>query len=169
VSTTIPLRLPPEDKLDAIRYLDEFRYWHSLDDERRCERCGRVITGRQIVILELHGTRGKLRLQCPTPGCVSSPSDWVYANPVRAAKLGAGARASRNASKPESLSNERIHYRGGSRTRSKKRRPGAQQLPAGKKRRSQILIPALSFRAVLARLVSLRPRLTALHVFRPVA
>lgn len=87
VSAFTPVHLPPEDKLDALRSLDEFHYWHSLDDERRCKRCSRLITGRQILVVELQGTRGKLRLQCPTLACISTPADWVYADPVLAAKL----------------------------------------------------------------------------------
>ena len=87
LSASTPLQLAPEDKLDLLRYLDEFHYWHSLDDERRCKRCSRLITGRQILVLELKGTRGKMRLQCPTVGCMSTPSEWVYADPVLAAKL----------------------------------------------------------------------------------
>ena len=82
-----PLSLSPEDKLDALRSLDEFHFWHSLDDRRNCKRCGRSISGRQILVLELKGTRGRLRLQCPTVGCISTPSDWVYADPVLAARL----------------------------------------------------------------------------------
>jgi len=77
-----PLTLSPEDKLDIIRYLDEFRFWRSLDDERRCTRCHEKITGRQVLVLDRPGTRGRMRLQCPTPGCASVPSEWVYANPV---------------------------------------------------------------------------------------
>jgi len=34
VSASTPLHLAPEDKLDVLRYLDEFHYWHSLDDQR---------------------------------------------------------------------------------------------------------------------------------------
>jgi hypothetical protein len=85
-----PLSLSPEDKLDALRSLDEFHFWHSLDDRRNCKRCGRSISGRQILVLELKGTRGRLRLQCPTVGCISTPSDWVYADPVLAARLKSG-------------------------------------------------------------------------------
>lgn len=77
-----PLDLSPEDQLDALQFLDEFRFWQSLDDERRCTRCRETITGRQILVIERHGTRGEMRLQCPTPGCPSTPSQWVYANPV---------------------------------------------------------------------------------------
>src|SRR5256714_11128597 len=58
VSASIPLQLAPEDKLDLLRYLDEFHYWHSLDDERRCKRCSRLITGRRILRTEFNGHGG---------------------------------------------------------------------------------------------------------------
>lgn len=75
-----PLELSVEDKLDALRYLDEFHCWYSLDDQRFCRCCGRRITGRQIVVVELQGTRGKFELRCPSAGCLSIPSDWVEAS-----------------------------------------------------------------------------------------
>jgi len=70
-------KLSPEDKLDALRRLDPFRHWGSLDDERQCLSCGKTITGRQIQILG--GTRGQgpLRPHCPTEGCASIPIDWI--------------------------------------------------------------------------------------------
>ena len=69
--------LDPEDKIDALRYLDEFHFWYSLDDERRCGCCGRSFTGRQVMVIELRGTRGKLKLQCPSAGCISAPNNWT--------------------------------------------------------------------------------------------
>jgi len=81
MSLSPPLSLSPDDKLDVLRHLDEFRFWHSLDDERRCTRCHEIMTGRQILVLERTGTRGRMRLQCATPSCASAPSDWVYLNP----------------------------------------------------------------------------------------
>lgn len=41
-----------EDKVDLLRYLDEFRSWHSRDDQCRCGRCRDTITGRQILVFE---------------------------------------------------------------------------------------------------------------------
>jgi hypothetical protein len=79
------VRLLPEEKLDALRHLDEFRFWYSLDDQRRCHRCHRVLTGRQILVLKPTGRRGQMRLQCPTEGCVSNSSEWAYIDPVHAA------------------------------------------------------------------------------------
>ena len=77
MKTSAPRQLSSEDKLDALRYLDEFHVWYSLDDKRFCQSCGRRISGRQIVVVELQGTRGKLELQCPSAGCLSTPHDWV--------------------------------------------------------------------------------------------
>jgi hypothetical protein len=71
-----PLELDTEDRLDALRYLDEFHFWYSLDDERRCQCCSRSFTGRQVMVIELQGTRGKLQLKCPTLGCQSTPKNW---------------------------------------------------------------------------------------------
>jgi hypothetical protein len=72
-----PTSLPDADKLDALRRLDQFREWHSLDDKRFCLVCGKIITGRQIQVAG--GTRGNgpLRLNCPTERCNSIPMDWV--------------------------------------------------------------------------------------------
>lgn len=85
---TTPIHLAPAEKLDALRYLDEFHFWHSLDHELCCSRCGRSFNGRQIEVLELRGTRGRLRLQCPSMACASTPGDWSYVDPTVAAKRG---------------------------------------------------------------------------------
>src|SRR5215470_12698173 len=72
-----PLAFSDSDKLDALRRLDQFREWHSLDDKRFCLVCGKIITGRQIQVAG--GTRGngQQRLSCPTERCNSIPMDWV--------------------------------------------------------------------------------------------
>jgi hypothetical protein len=134
------LPLTPEDKLDLLRYLDEFHYWHSVDDERRCKRCGRLITGRQILVIERQGTRGKLRLQCPTVGCVSTSSDWVYSDPVLAAKLRSDFRPAASQAGLRALAAERA-YEGGAR----------------------------KVRVVAARSKLLRSIVNGLHAIRPVA
>jgi hypothetical protein len=69
--------LSDNDQLEALRRLDQFRAWHSLDEKRYCLVCGRIITGRQIQVAG--GTRGNgpLRLNCPTEQCNSIPMDWV--------------------------------------------------------------------------------------------
>jgi len=68
--------LLPEDKLAILRANDPRRKWTSLDDQRVCVLCDRVITGRQIEVTR--STDGAFSLQCPTPGCPALPSDWFY-------------------------------------------------------------------------------------------
>jgi hypothetical protein len=70
-----PAPLADADKLNALRRLDQFREWRSLDDKRFCLVCGKIINGWQIQIAG--GTRGPLRLSCPTERCNSIPMDWV--------------------------------------------------------------------------------------------
>jgi hypothetical protein len=71
------LTLTDADKLEALRRLDQFRQWRSLEEKRYCLVCGKIITGRQIQVAG--GTRGNgsLRLSCPTERCNSIPMDWV--------------------------------------------------------------------------------------------
>ena len=158
----IPLQLTSDDKLDVLRYLDEFRYWHSLDDKRHCNRCHRTITGRQILVVELPGTRGKLRLQCPTVACVSTPSDWGYADPVLAAKL--RANPVRDDRGTTTIAAHRTHP-GNSVARTHAKPAGAKPPGAVQKIKRRMV----SFRAVVARWPLLRPLATGLHAIRPVA
>jgi len=77
MESTAPAPLSDPEKLAALRRLDQFREWHSLDEKRYCLVCGKIITGRQIQIAG--GTRGDepLRLSCPTTRCNSIPMDWA--------------------------------------------------------------------------------------------
>ncbi len=72
-----PVNLSDGDKLEALRRLDQFRPWGSLDEKRYCLVCDEIITGKQIQVTG--GTRGNgpLRLSCPTERCHSIPMDWV--------------------------------------------------------------------------------------------
>jgi hypothetical protein len=72
-----PVNLPDGDKLEALRRLDQFRPWRSLDEKRYCLVCDKIITGKQVQVTG--GTRGDgpLRLNCPTERCHSIPMDWV--------------------------------------------------------------------------------------------
>jgi hypothetical protein len=65
------------DKLDALRRLDQFREWRSLDEKRFCLVCGRIISGRQIRVEGGTGGNGSQRLNCPSERCNSIPMDWV--------------------------------------------------------------------------------------------
>jgi hypothetical protein len=160
MDASTPLQLSREDKLDVLRQVDEFRFWHSLDDQRRCTRCDRLITGNQILAFELKGTRGRLRLQCPTAGCVSTPGDWNYADPMLAAKRKNGADAGR-----EKLTNReadaRFSYRPAKAGRSETVRSRAEPQQPELRR-------AVSFREVAARLPILRSIATRFHAFHPV-
>jgi hypothetical protein len=45
------LELTLEQRLQALRLLDVFHDWESIDDQRLCRRCRQIISGRQIRIL----------------------------------------------------------------------------------------------------------------------
>jgi hypothetical protein len=68
--------LLPEEKLAALRATDSRRKWMSLDDQRVCVLCDRVITGRQVEVTRGHD--GSYSVHCPTPNCPALPSDWFY-------------------------------------------------------------------------------------------
>jgi hypothetical protein len=72
-----PITLAETAKLDALRELDQFRQWRSLDDKRYCLVCGSIVTGRQIQVWSGTPAIGRLRVSCPTKGCNSIPMDWV--------------------------------------------------------------------------------------------
>jgi hypothetical protein len=73
----VAITLSDQEKLEALRSLDQFRRWHSLDDQRYCLSCGKLFAGREIQVLgDSHGD-GPLRLICPTEGCQSIAMDWV--------------------------------------------------------------------------------------------
>jgi hypothetical protein len=65
------------DKLEALRRLDQFREWRTLDDQRYCLVCGKIITGREIQVAGDMRGAGPLQLSCPTEQCNSIPMDWV--------------------------------------------------------------------------------------------
>lgn len=166
MSASTPLQLPPEDKLDLLRHLDEFHYWHSLDDERRCKRCRRMITGRQILIVERQETRGRLRLQCPTVACISTPSDWVYADPILAAKLRADFSP---AASQASLKVFAADHANDCDARKARRATQERSKRVTTSRSPERQANPLSLRAVAARSKLLRPLASGLHAIRPVA
>ena len=77
MALSAPVTLSDTEKLDALRQLDQFRHWRSLDDKRYCLVCGNIITGREIQIWSGSRDIGRLRVSCPTGGCNSIPMDWV--------------------------------------------------------------------------------------------
>src|SRR5438034_11799236 len=98
VALSPPIALSDADKLDALRRLDQFRQWGSLDEKRYCLVCGKIITGQQIQVAG--GTRGNgpLRLSCPTVRCNSIPMDWVMPTDEILAKVEKLAEEERKAS-----------------------------------------------------------------------
>lgn len=163
--TSPPLRLLAEDKLDLLRYLDEFRFWHSLDDQRRCARCHHTITGRQVLVFERKGTRGGMRLQCPTVGCVSSASEWVYANPLLAASF----KSDPPRRKFDTSSGNAQFIRDARRRAKYPKKLGHSGSTISQQNRPTVVIHSrLSIRAILARLPILRPVATGLHAIHPV-
>ena len=93
-------KLSDEEKLEALRLLDQFRQWHSLDEKRYCLVCGKILNGRQIQVAG--GTRGNgpLRLSCPTARCNSIPMDWVLPTDEILAKVEMMAAEERKAAVP---------------------------------------------------------------------
>src|SRR5438046_9891117 len=57
----------PEERLNILRAGDKLRTWSSLDDERLCILCERILNGWQIEILR--DQRGRYLLKCPTSDC----------------------------------------------------------------------------------------------------
>ena len=95
-----PVTLSDVDKLDALRRLDQFRQWRSLEEKRYCLVCGNIITGRQIQVAG--GTRGNgaLRLNCATERCNSIPMDWVLPKDEILAKVEMKAAQENKAAAP---------------------------------------------------------------------
>jgi hypothetical protein len=65
-----------EERLEILRAGDKLRTWSSLDDERLCVLCERILSGWQIEIL--CDQRGRYLLKCPTSGCGSFAAHWLY-------------------------------------------------------------------------------------------
>jgi hypothetical protein len=98
VTLSTAARLADDEKLEALRRLDQFRQWHSLEDKRYCLVCGNLITGRQIQVAGRTRGNGSLRLTCRTEGCNSIPMDWVLPTDEILAKVEKMAAEERKAS-----------------------------------------------------------------------
>lgn len=72
-----PVELTDADKLDVLQRLDRFRPWRSLDEQRVCRCCGKVVTGHSILVVGGSRGNGPLRIVCPTPRCNAIPMDWL--------------------------------------------------------------------------------------------
>lgn len=75
-----------------LQSADAERKWTSLDDQRLCAVCQRVISGRQIDITR--DQRGRYTLRCPTEGCTSTAHDWIYEERSRSRDDGGANAAS---------------------------------------------------------------------------
>lgn len=77
--------LDPEERLAILQMADPFRKWNSLDEQRVCVLCHKLITGDEIVI-SVDGD-GDYHLNCPSVGCAATPREWYYhgsaAAPIR--------------------------------------------------------------------------------------
>jgi len=71
------VRLTPEGKLDLLRELHPQGKWTSLDDSCYCTACQRLITGRQIEVVNGANGIAHFRLQCPSTTCQSTPPEWI--------------------------------------------------------------------------------------------
>jgi hypothetical protein len=163
-----PMNLSPEDQLDHLRRLDEFRFWHSLDDRRFCQQCQRSITGWQVQVIKLNDARGTFHLQCPTDGCVSTPAQWIYADPILAAALRREFRSfgPQPPTLPERLSlTHRGHVCSIRRAKGRYCENAGAMTQLGRARSER----SLSFRTILARLPILRSVATGLRAFHPFA
>jgi len=109
MATSPSTSLSDTDKLDALRRLDQFRDWRSLDDRRYCLVCGKIITGRQVQVAG--GTRGNgpLQLSCPTERCSSIPMDWVLLTDENLGLANAAASKERSVAPPTPDDHEAQH------------------------------------------------------------
>ena len=98
VALTAAVTFSDNEQLEALRRLDQFRQWPSLEDKRYCLVCGNVITGRQIEVAGGRRGNGPLRLSCPTERCNSIPMDWVLLTDEILAKVEKTAAEKREAS-----------------------------------------------------------------------
>lgn len=111
------LTLTDADKLEALRRLDQFRQWRSLDEKRYCLVCSKIITGRQIQVAGGTDGNGSLTLSCPTERCNSIPMDWVLPTDEIIAKVEILAAEERKAAIPAPMNHnngrperpERLH------------------------------------------------------------
>jgi hypothetical protein len=76
-----PISFSSEEKLNALHEVDIFHNWDSLDERRLCRRCGQIISGRDIKVVGSRQSHGGVRLECPTPGCLSVPIEWLMLEP----------------------------------------------------------------------------------------
>lgn len=68
-------------KWRLLRAAPGFRPWGSLDEYRQCVLCERTFSGREVRLER--DALGLFQIRCPSPGCTSSPSQWIHpGNPL---------------------------------------------------------------------------------------
>ncbi|MDQ3198380.1 MAG: hypothetical protein M3Q46_04210 [Verrucomicrobiota bacterium] len=102
------LNLSVARRLRALRELDVFHPWNSIDERRFCRRCGQPITGRQILVCSGSRDRRPARLECPTGGCLAVPLDWII--PDEAANESLAADLARSVPVPKRMENTRYSF-----------------------------------------------------------
>jgi hypothetical protein len=110
-----------------------------------------------------------MRLQCPTVGCVSTPSEWVYADPVRAASLKTGFQSFPHQAEVISARPEHIHHHGRAHTAHRLKRATKNYEGGSFGKSALVSVNATSFRTFLGQLLLLRPLVFRFHAIHPVA
>ena len=101
MTRSAPVALSDAAKLEALRGLDQFREWRSLDDKRFCLVCGKIVTGRQIQVAGDARGDAPARVNCPTERCNSIPMDWALPTDEILAAAGLAARDPREIVSPK--------------------------------------------------------------------
>lgn len=67
--------LPHNKKLNLLRDPSLGCEWPDLDQEHWCLHCGQKFNGHAVRVWQ--NAKGRLWLECGTPGCDGSPIDWA--------------------------------------------------------------------------------------------
>ena len=81
VIQTAQLQISAQEKLTLLRRVDRWRLWKSLDDQRLCLGCGRLINGHEIDVVPTNERVDSVEVHCPTAGCQSIALDWILPHP----------------------------------------------------------------------------------------
>ena len=163
MSAAPSVKLSPEEKLEILRRLDEFHFWHSLGDRRMCRECGHSITGSEIQVVEGKDAREKMRLQFDNMVSDTKKN-------VKRAATGFGVCQEQRVVDHHQTKDLSLTYRGHVQTVRRAwhgyHEKAAVACPFGVAHASQ---RSFSFRAAVARLPMLRSVATGLHAFHPIA
>ena len=82
-----PIVVPPDRRLGLLQQLDRKHQWVTVDDQRLCLGCGRLIKGRDVKVFRSMGGLGPLRLRCPSDDCRAGPLEWVLPSSAGASEI----------------------------------------------------------------------------------